>query len=280
MLSYRHAYHAGNHADVLKHLVVVRCVRYLRRKDRPLCYVDTHAAAGGYSLLADESQKCCEYQSGIEKLWQQNDLPESVADYRNLVAEYNQHQHLSRYPGSPWLAAKVLSKQDALWLHELHPNEAESLKATFSRDRRIKVVAGDGYQGSVALMPPPQRRGLVLIDPSYEIKSDYQQVVETLQKLHSRFATGVFALWYPVVERQRIDRLEKALCSSGIQRINLYELSIKPDHSDYGMTGSGMIIINPPWGLQQDMPQALPYLARQLGEAAGSHYRIESLVGE
>ena len=280
MLSYRHAYHAGNHADVLKHLLLVNCLRYLRRKEKPLCYVESHAAAGGYSLQSDEAQKRSEFQSGIAKLWQQNDLPECLADYRQLVAEYNPPETLNRYPGSPWFASKILGAQDQLWLHELHSGEMEKLKAVFSGDRCIKVVQGDGHQGVVALMPPPQRRGLVLIDPSYEVKSEYQQVVETLLKAHRRFATGIYALWYPVVERQRIDRLEKALRQSGIRRIQLYELSITADNADYGMTGSGMIVINPPWTLNESMQQALPYLARHLGENGEGSYRVETVVGE
>ena len=280
MLSYRHAYHAGNLADVLKHLLLVNCLRYLRQKEKPLCYVDSHAAAGGYSLQSDASQKRAEFQSGITKLWQQNDLPDCLADYRQLVAEYNQSKNLVSYPGSPWFASKILGAQDQLWLHELHSNEAENLKAAFRGDRRIKVVQGDGHQGVIGLMPPPQRRGLVLIDPSYEVKSEYQQVVETLLKAHRRFATGIYALWYPVVARQRIERLEKVLRQSGIQRIQLYELNVTADNPDYGMTGSGMIVINPPWTLDKSMQQALPYLAHHLSDKGEGSYRIETVVGE
>lgn len=279
MLSYRHAYHTGNHADVLKHWVLVSILRYLRRKDKPLCYVDSHAAAGGYSLLADEVQKRAEYQTGIEKLWKRADLPDSLKGYCQLVASYNDDE-LTRYPGSPWLASEILTDQDQLWLHELHNNEVEKLKKAFRGDRRAKVVHGDGYQGIISLMPPKQRRGLVLIDPSYEVKSEYTQVVETLIKAHRRFSTGVFALWYPVVDRERINKLEKSLCNSGIKRIHLYELNIHNEHADYGMTGSGMIVINPPWGLQDDMQQALPYLAKVLGENGEGSYRIEELAGE
>ena len=279
MLSYRHAYHAGNHADVLKHLVLINSLRYLRRKEAPLCYVDSHAAAGGYSLQSGEAQKRCEFQSGIGKLWQQN-LPESLHNYRDLVADFNASGELSRYPGSPWFAAQIMGAQDQLWLHELHNVEVDNLRASFRDDRRVKVVHGDGYQGVVALMPPKQRRGLVLIDPSYELKSEYQQVVDVLIKAHRRFATGIYGLWYPVVDRQRIDRLEKGLVASGIKRIELYELGVQGDNSDYGMTGSGMIMVNPPWGLQESMQQALPYLADVLGVDGEGHYRIKTLVGE
>lgn len=280
MLSYRHAYHAGNHADVLKHLVLVNSLRYLRRKEAPFCYVDSHAAAGGYSLKSGEAQKRCEYQSGIGKLWQQSTLPECLQDYRTLVAKFNGTEALARYPGSPWLAANVMAARDQLWLHELHNAEVVNLRAAFRGDRRVKVVHGDGYQGVVSLMPPKQRRGLVLIDPSYEIKSEYQQVIDLLIKAHRRFATGVFALWYPVVDRQYVNRLEKGLIASGIKRIQLYELGVRADSKDYGMTGSGMVVINSPWGLQESMPQALPYLADLLGVGGEGYFRIETLAGE
>lgn len=280
MLSYRHAYHAGNHADVLKHLVLVNILRYLRRKEKPICYVDSHAAAGGYSLSSDEALKGAEYQSGIAKLWERKDLPKCLLDYRQLVVEFNPDNELSRYPGSPWLAGQILAKQDKLWLHELHPAEAENLRNTFKGDRRVKVVEGDGYHGVIALMPPVQRRGLVLIDPSYEVKTEYQQVIDTLVAAHRRFATGVYALWYPVVSRQRIDKLERALIATGIKRIQQFELNVQPENRGYGMSGSGMIIVNPPWGLMDEMKQALPYLTKHLSEQGKGNYRIEQLVGE
>ncbi len=280
MLSYRHAFHAGNHADVIKHLVLVNILRYLKRKEKPLSYVESHAAAGGYSLEGEEAQKRCEYQEGIARLWQRDDLPESLQMYCDLVSQFNGKGELSRYPGSPWFAAQILDEQDQLWLHELHNTEVENLRATFKGDHRAKVVHGDGYQGVVSLSPPKQRRGLVLIDPSYEIKSEYQQAVDILIKAHKRFATGVYALWYPVVDRQRINRIEKSLVQSGIRRIQLFELNVIKESGEYGMTGSGMIVINPPWGLMEAMQQALPYLVELLGEAGQSGYRAEELVGE
>ena len=280
MLSYRHAYHAGNHADVLKHLVLVATLKYLKAKPKPLSYVDSHAAAGGYSLMESEAQKRQEYQSGIAKLWQRSDLPEPLKNYCELVSRFNPDGKLTRYPGSPWLAAQLLDDADQLWLHELHNSEVENLRNAFRGDRRVKVVHGDGYQGVIALSPPKQRRGMVLIDPSYELKTEYQQVVDTLVKAHRRFATGVYALWYPVVDRDRIDRIEKSLKKSGIRRIQLFELTLEPDNSDYGMTGSGMIVINPPWGLMAEMQSSLTYLVKQLAEQGEGDYRAEELVGE
>jgi 23S rRNA (adenine2030-N6)-methyltransferase len=279
VLSYRHSFHAGNFADVLKHLVQVRTLRYLLQKDKPLFYLDTHAGAGGYALTSAQATQTQEFENGFGRLWQRDDLPEVLADYVALARRFNGSKKLIRYPGSPWFAQQLLRADDRMMLHELHPADFEQLQKTFSQDRRCHVRCEDGFQACLALLPPAERRGLVLIDPSYELKEDYQRVVDTLIGAHQRFATGTYALWYPVVERRRIKRLEKALIASGIRRILLLELGIVADQPGYGMTASGMIVINPPWSLAAEMAPALDYLARILGNGYG-HQRIVELVGE
>ncbi|MEE1674269.1 23S rRNA (adenine(2030)-N(6))-methyltransferase RlmJ [Agarivorans aestuarii] len=280
MLSYRHSYHAGNFADVLKHLVQQRIISYLTQKDKPLCYIDTHAGAGAYSLNSPEAKKKSEYENGIGKLWDADDLPELVKNYLKLVNQIHPEKTRQHYPGSPWIAKMLLRREDRLFLHELHPSEQAPLNSLFQRDRRAKIRQENGHQSVVALMPPKERRGLVLIDPSYEVKDEYQTVVKTLKEAHKRFASGSYALWYPVVDRFRIDKLEKQLINSGIRNIQLFELGIRHDSEEMGMTASGMIVINPPWTLMKEMQEVLPYLAETLGEEGEGNWRAEVLVEE
>jgi 23S rRNA (adenine2030-N6)-methyltransferase len=285
MLSYRHAFHAGNFADVLKHLVLLESLNYLTQKDKPIWYADTHAGGGGYALNSQQAQKNAEFANGIGRLWGASDAPEAVVRYLQQVNDFNQLNQstdLHYYPGSPWLAQSVLREHDRLSLFELHAQENQILQQTLAlggRDRRVKVFAQDGFQGLIAQLPPKERRGLALMDPSYEIKSDYERVVEVLVQAHKRFATGTFLLWYPVVERQRIHQLEKALCASGMRNISLYELGLSDDTSGRGMTASGMVVINPPWTLAATMQQVLPWLVEQLAPKTG-FYRADILVEE
>ncbi|WP_370527040.1 23S rRNA (adenine(2030)-N(6))-methyltransferase RlmJ [Methylobacter sp. BlB1] len=280
MLSYRHSFHAGNFADVLKHLTLIQILEHLRKKDKPFCCIDTHAGPGAYALDSDFALKNREFDNGISKLWQRHDLPASVAAYIGLIRQFNGPGKLTRYPGSPLITQHLLRSKDRLFLYELHSTEIALLAEAVDRDRRIKVFHEDGLKNSIGLLPPAERRGLVLIDPSYEMKSDYQDVVDTLVKMHKRFATGVFALWYPVVERKRNKELEQALQNSGIKNIQLFELGLQTDTNEHGMTASGMIVINPPWTLKSDMEHVLPWLADVLGENGAGFYRIQELVGE
>lgn len=278
MLSYRHAFHAGNFADVLKHTILIQILEYLGKKDKPFCCIDTHAGPGKYELDGDYAQKNQEYQNGIGKLWLRDDLPECVEEYLNLVKRFNQPDKLTRYPGSPLLIKQMLRNKDRLCLFELHSTEIKLLKDLTSQ--HITVSHGDGLKDSLKLLPPIERRGLVLIDPSYEIKNDYTQVVDALKLMHKRFAVGTYALWYPVINRRKNQLLEKAIQSSGINNVQLFELGIRNDSNEHGMTSSGMIIINPPWTLVSQMQQTLPWLAEVLGQEGEGFYRIETLVAE
>lgn len=280
MLSYRHAFHVGNFADVLKHLVLVHIIEHLKKKDKPFCYLDTHAGSGMYDLKGEYALKNREFEEGIAKLWGRSDLPDGIKRYIDLVKQFNQKGELRYYPGSPLIAAHLLRNEDRLFLFDLHSTEFKLLSARVEKDRRVKTFHADGLAGSVSLLPPKERRGLILIDPSYELSSDYGLVVDALKKMHKRFATGIYALWYPVVERQRIRRLERALQSCGFADMVLFELGVSADSKGHGMTGSGMILINPPWTLVNDMRLLLPWLAGLLGvDGQGSH-RIVSLAQE
>lgn len=279
MLSYRHAFHAGNFADVLKHSVLVHTLDYMTQKEKSLRIIDTHAGAGGYTLTNQQPIKNREIENGMARLWQRNDLPPLLEHYRKVVQQFNSGAALRFYPGSPLLAQALSRPQDRLFLHELHSTDHRLLKEAIGRDQRVTVVDEDGFQGLQALLPPPDRRGLVLIDPSYEIKKDYQAVVQQLTKAWRRFSTGTYAVWYPVVSRQRIEEMERALVRSGIRNIQLFEFGIAPDNEEFGMTASGMIMVNPPWTLWKNMEQTLPLLSEWLSDGKG-HYRQLQLVSE
>ena len=280
MLSYRHAFHAGNYADVLKHLVVCRILDYLTQKPAPVRYIDTHAGAGVYRLDTAEALRNAEFRHGIGMLWGRNDLPAALAAYRELVAECNTDDDLRQYPGSPWFARRLLRTRDRLDLCELHPQDFPRLKQIFHNDRRAGCHFEDGFDRSLALIPPLEKRSLVLLDPSYEIKHDYARVAAHVQALHQRFATGVYAVWYPLVEPRRVKALEAVFINSGMRRIHLYEVCLTSNHHGRRMTGAGMIVVNPPWKLQEEVRAALGYFAPLISETGEPIYRVVELVGE
>lgn len=281
MLSYRHGFHAGNFADVLKHTVLVHILEYMTQKDKPLRIIDTHAGAGVYKLNGPQAQKNREFDNGIGHLWSTAQTPAAIARLLELVRTVNDGKQLQLYPGSPLIAQTLMRPIDRLFLHELHPADFQFLRDCMRDDKRIKVEHEDGFAGLQALLPPPERRALVLLDPSYEVKSDYQHLVKQLLQAHKRFATGTYAIWYPVVLRQRIDEMELALKKSGIKNIQLMEFGLRADNPEYGMTSSGMIVINPPWTLWGAMEETLPWLADNLGDETGeAFYRLEQLVPE
>lgn len=280
MLSYRHGFHAGNFADVLKHMVLVHVFEYMKQKEKPLRIIDTHAGAGVYKLNGAQAQKNREFENGIARLWPSTDAPAAVQQYMDCVRELNEHGQLQIYPGSPLLMRKLMREQDRLFLHELHPSDFQFLRDCMRDDKNIKVINEDGFAGLQALLPPPDRRALVLLDPSYEVKSDYHHLIKQVIQAHKRFSTCTFAIWYPVVLRQRIDEMEITLQKSGIKNIQLMELGLQADNPEHGMTSSGMIVINPPWTLWGAMEEALPWLADKLGENGAGFYRLEQLVAE
>ena len=278
MLSYRHAFHAGNFADVLKHWVLVECIEYLKQKEKPFVYFDTHAGPGMYALNSDYAQKTKEFETGIAKIWNNPDLPEALTDYCQMIQSLNDTT-LNTYPGSPSIAKARLRETDRLVLSELHSTEHAALGETFSHDKRAEIWKEDGFNRTLKLLPPRERRGLVLIDPPYELKEDYARAVEFIIAAHRKFAQGVYILWYPVVERYRIDDMESALKQSGIRNIALFELGIEADTAARGMTASGVIVINPPWTLKKHIDSGLNTLVEKLGTGR-AFSRSERLVDE
>ncbi|WP_323123756.1 23S rRNA (adenine(2030)-N(6))-methyltransferase RlmJ [Burkholderia alba] len=277
MLSYRHGFHAGNHADVLKHAVVVQLLQYLNKKDKSYWYVDTHAGAGVYSLLDGYAAKTAEFSTGIEKIWSAANLPAALSDYVDEVRALNDDGELRYYPGSPYLAWRLMREQDRMRLFELHSTEIDVLRHNF-RDagRRAMIYSGDGFDGVKALLPPPPRRALVLIDPSYEDKRDYARTLACVEENLKRFATGCYAIWYPQVSRPESQKFPDHL--KRLQPNNWLHLALtvsRPPTDGFGLFGSGMFILNPPYTLAEAMKEALPYLVDALGQDNGAKFTIE-----
>ncbi|MDD5031360.1 MAG: 23S rRNA (adenine(2030)-N(6))-methyltransferase RlmJ, partial [Rhodoferax sp.] len=261
MLSYRHAFHAGNHADILKHFVLHQSLQYLNQKDKPYWYIDTHAGAGVYALDQGYAAKNAEYESGIARLWPRDDLPPPLADFLTLVHRLNADGRMNLYPGAPWIANQNLRADDRLRLFELHPTDFKLLQENFQdAGRRAKIEQIDGFAGLKALLPPPPRRALVLIDPPYEEKQDYQRVPTALEDALKRFETGTYAVWYPILQRPElqtfIDKLKRLPTKSWLH-VSLTVNTPSPD--GFGMHGSGMFMLNPPWTLHATLQSAMPW---------------------
>ena len=277
MLSYRHAFHAGNHADVLKHLVLIQLTRYLGQTDKPFWVIDTHAGAGAYALDSAYASKLEEYREGIGRLWERKDLPAPVVEYVDLVRRMNPDRRLKKYPGSPFFTLWTLRDQDRMRLFELHSKDARLLKENFeSADKQVVVSATDGFAGLKALLPPPPRRGLVLIDPSYEEKQDYERVFHALKESLVRFPGGTYALWYPQLTRLEAHELPQRLKRLPAKSWLHVALRVRePAKDGFGMHGSGMFVLNPPWTLHDTLAGVMPYLVSVLGLDGGAGYVLE-----
>lgn len=268
MLSYRHSFHAGNHGDVLKHWSLVTMLDYLNQKEKPYWYIDTHSGAGRYHLGDAHSQKNREHEQGIQRLFGQRGLPESLARYVALVTDLggvSQNGHLQGYPGSPVIAQSLAREQDKLRLFELHKSDSRKLESHMGADQRVRVDASDGFAGLKALLPPPTKRGLIMIDPSYEVKSDYSKVLKVIPDAVRRFSVGVFVLWYPLLSHlDNVNFKERILKLDGMKWMDL-RLCVDDRPTAQGMFGSGLFVVNPPWKLQEQALQVLPCLADKLG---------------
>ena len=277
MLSYRHAFHAGMHADVLKHCVLVHLLRYLAQKDKAFWYIDTHAGAASYALREKYARTSAEHETGIARLWGRGDLPEPLDAYLEQVRAINP-DGLKHYPGSPWIADRLMRKQDRLRFFELHSTDASLLQQHFRKAApRVVVHQGDGFVGLLALLPPPPRRGLVLIDPSYEDKRDYARVIGTLRGALERFATGTYAVWYPQVKRREAQQLSERLERMRPGGWLHATLTVKKPPADgFGLYGSGVFVVNPPYTLPGLLASVLPYLARQLGQDESACFSLKS----
>lgn len=269
MLSYRHAFHAGNHADVLKHFTQVCVLDYMLQKDKALCYIDTHAGPGLYQLTRGFAAQNAEFETGIAKLWQQKNLPSALQRYVDCVRTFNHDETLAFYPGSPAIAKALLREHDSLRLFELHPGDFELLQRYCEGDRRIRVQRSSGFEGLISLLPPRERRALILIDPPYEIKQDYDTVVTSIKGALKRFATGTYVIWYPLLARSELARMLKSLRAfTDIRWLNA-ELQIAPAAAQ-GMYGSGVFVINPPWPLAAQLAEALDAIKPLLGREEGN----------
>lgn len=292
MLSYRHAFHAGNHADVLKHFVQLQLHEYMNQKDTAYTYIDTHSGAGVYALDSGYASKNAEYETGIAPLWERTDLPKPLAAYVDLIKGLNPSGKMRYYPGSPYVADKAMREQDRLRLFELHPADAKILADNFrkvaehlaaqgvvGRGKRVLVDRGDGFHALKTLLPPPSRRALVLIDPPYEDKQDYRKVRDAVDEALGRFPTGTYAIWYPVLQRMESrsfsDKLKRL---QGKDWLNVSLTVTTPGPDGFGLHTSGMFIVNPPYTLEPILRQVMPYLVEVLGKDEGATFVIESGV--
>lgn len=251
----------------------------MHKKEKGFSYIDTHSGAGMYSLHDPYATKTGEYLDGIAKLWQRDDLPESLVDYVDYIKTLNADGELITYPGSPSIARHFMRRQDAAFLYDLHPTDHDLLNELFIRQRKVQVFKSDGYKALKAHLPPATRRGVVLIDPPYELKTDYRNAVDAIVKGYKQFNSGIYLLWYPVVQRHFIDTMEQQFINSGLRNILQLELQIKPDSDAFGMTGTGLFIVNPPWTLTSEAELFLPYLTEHLC-TEHKHFVIKQLVEE
>jgi 23S rRNA (adenine2030-N6)-methyltransferase len=277
MLSYRHGFHAGNFADVLKHLVQIQILEYLKKKDAPFYYHDTHAGSGLYAIADPYMQKNQEYQSGIERIWYAEPLTPLLNDYLAFIRMLNPEGKLAYYPGSPEVASRLVRDQDRIFLGERHTTDFTNLSEQYGRQNGIHCELIDAWDGLKAKLPPIERRGLILIDPSYEIKADYTQIPRVVQDALLRFSNGIFAIWYPVIDTYVSDKLVQKLGRLTANDILHLQLDLGRDRSAPGMHACGMVIINPPYTLADSMKETMPELFGLLAESRRGFYKVESL---
>jgi 23S rRNA (adenine2030-N6)-methyltransferase len=279
-VNYRHAYHAGNGGDVLKHLTLMLALEHLTAKDTPVFYLDTHAGRGLYPLDDPATQKGGEYRSGIVRVLEAMDPPAAISRYLALVRSVGgASPALLAYPGSPRVALSLLRAQDHLALCEQEPAEAAALKRVFHAHRNVAVHERDGYEALKALLPPRQKRGLVLIDPPYEQAEEWSRLAQALDAAITRWPTGMYLVWYPIAPGPEATRFKGRARSTGIRRQLVAELLLRPEDTPVGLIGAGMLLINPPWRLDTMLAQLLPWLGRAMA-GDGARAKVEWLVPE
>lgn len=281
-MNYRHHYHAGNFADVMKHILLVGLLQALQKKDNAFCYIDTHAGRGWYDLAAAPSQKTGEYLEGIRKLTPEKQPPSAwISQYYAGLNALKEQFGKAYYGGSPWFAMQNIRPQDRMVLMEYHPVDADKLKYNFHYQPQVAVHHRDAYEGLTAMIPPREKRGLVLIDPPYEEeRHDYPQVVELLAKAHAKWPTGTFAIWYPIKTRAAIDLFERRLVKTGIRKQLVCELCVMPDDNALGLNGSGLLIVNPPYQFAEEADKVLQWLLPQLSQHVMAKASVRWLVAE
>ena len=284
-MNYRHAYHAGNFADVLKHAVLALVIEHLKLKSAPFRVIDTHAGVGLYDLASEAATKTGEWRAGIGRILDAGATlsPESaavLAPYLGVVRALNGDGPLQRYPGSPLLARHLMREGDRLVVNELHPEDHVALAKLFARDAQTKVLALDGFTALKALLPPKERRGVVLVDPAYEVEGELERLVHGLQEACRRFATGTILLWYPIKDAKPVAAFRKEIADLGLAKAMAVELLIRGPEDAALLNGAGLVVVNAPFTLSAMLGALLPDLARLLAQAPGAAFRLEQLGRE
>ncbi|WP_137886945.1 23S rRNA (adenine(2030)-N(6))-methyltransferase RlmJ [Pseudomonas sp. 2FE] len=279
-MNYRHAFHAGNHADVFKHLLLSRLIALMGRKEQPFAYLDSHAGIGLYDLKGDQASRTGEWLEGVNRVWEAGDVPELAADYLRVLRELNPNGSLRYYPGSPELARQLTRPQDRLHLNEKHPEDGRLLKDNMKHDRRVAVHLGEGWHIPRALLPVAEKRALLLIDPPFEQADELQRCAHALKEAISRMRQTVAAIWYPIKDQRQLKRFYNDLAKSGAPKLLRVELYVHPvDSAEFGLNGSGLVIASPPWGLEEELKQLMPWLAEKLAQTQGG-WRMDWLIEE
>ena len=280
MLSYRHLYHAGNFADVFKHALLTRLLLALNAKDKPYCYLDTHAGLGVYDLAHPWAFKAREYENGISKLWERTDVPELMQPWLGAVKAENPSGRLRFYPGSPLIAKQLMRPADRMVLTELNKTDFDILRGVFHDEKRVSVQCMDAYQGLKAYLPPAERRGLVLIDSGFDRSREFDRIVKALKEAHARWATGMYAIWYPVMEPAPMRDFYGSLERSGIRKVLKIEFAIrKPTEAEF-MSACGLVVVTPPWHFDDEAKAIVAYLAKTLGQDGQGRGEVRWLVPE
>lgn len=278
-MNYRHIYHAGNFADVFKHIMLMLALDYLKQKDKPFFALDTHAGIGLYDLQSAEALKTGEAAAGIGKLWGRADAPEDVKKYLALIKKFYDGKELKLYPGSPLIMQEMLRGGDRMTVNELHPEDNKTLRKNMGHDRRVRVENMDGYTLMKSALPPHERRGLVLCDPPFEVTNEFDLMLKGLEEAHERWATGLYMFWYPVKDAAAVKRFHAGLATSGIPKITIIEfLRQKPVNKEV-FSGSGLAVVNPPWTLTERAGTILPWLVDVLTDGRG-YFEIKEIAGE
>ena len=279
-MNYRHAFHAGNHADVLKHLVLSRLLALLAKKDAPYAYLDSHAGIGLYDLRGDQATRTGEWLEGIQRVWQADDVPALFDDYLGVIRALNPDGQLRYYPGSPEVARELSREQDRLQLNEKHPEDGQLLKANMKYDRRVAVHLGEGWHVPRALLPTAQKRAVLLIDPPFEQADELQRCAQAMKESIARMRQAVVAIWHPIKDQRQLKRFYQDLQGTGAPKLLRVELLVHAaDNADVGLNGSGLAIANPPWGLEDELRSVLPWLGQNLGQTQGG-WKLDWLIEE
>jgi 23S rRNA (adenine2030-N6)-methyltransferase len=279
-VNYRHAFHAGNFGDVVKHAALCLILEHLRQKDKPFVVLDTHAGIGVYDLAADEPNRTGEYREGIGRVFGDAASLTSLAPYLAAIAAFNPDGVLRRYPGSPAIVRHMLRSGDHLMACELHPVDHAALAANFHGDGRVRVYPLDGYQALKAFLPPKPRRGLVVVDPPFEASDEFARLVEAVREAHRRWANGIHMVWLPIKDRGAVATFYGELAMSGIPRILRAELTLRAAGAAKSFVGCGLVVINPPWTLPASLNELLPFLAARLATDEGSGFVVDWLSPE